>query len=76
MGINEKLTDEELKGISGGAGKAIDPKLEKERKEFEKAWERQKKDDLDISGMRRAELFDEWQASGKSAEVFLSNINC
>ncbi len=76
MGINERLTDEELKGISGGAGKAIDPKLEKERKEFEKAWTKQKKDDLDISGMRRAELFDEWQSSGKSAEVFLSNITC
>lgn len=79
MGINEKLTDEELKGVSGGAGKAIDPKFDKERKAFEDAWDNLEMEKKGYSGMQRAELYDQWQekksSNGYTPEVFLSKLS-
>jgi hypothetical protein len=77
MGINEKLTDEELKGISGGAGKAIDPKLEKERKAFEDAWDKLDMEKKGYTGMQRAELYDQWQEKKSTIatpEAFLGSM--
>ena len=78
MGINEKLSDEELKGVSGGAGKAIDPNLEKERKAFEEAWDKLDMEGKGYSGMQRAELFDTYQKMKSptyTPEIYLSKLS-
>ncbi len=73
MGINEKLTDEELKGVSGGAV-GTNPAFEAKRTEFNEAWDALNMEQNGFSGMKRAELFDEWQTTGAntSAVSFLS----
>ena len=75
MGINEKLTDDELMKVSGGAGRGINPDLVLKRDEFDKAWADKGFDkNTDITGIKRAEIYDAWTSSGKSADVFLSSV--
>ena len=75
MGNNERLTDEELKNISGGAV-GTNPALQAKRDEFDEAWNVLGMEQKGYSGMKRAELFDEWQMSGSkvSALTFLSGL--
>ncbi len=72
MGINEKdiLDNEALQGVTGGAGGA---KFDAKRKEFDEAWVAVGMESKGFSGMKRSELFDEWQMSkdGRSATTFL-----
>ncbi|RKM59260.1 hypothetical protein D6855_10160 [Butyrivibrio sp. CB08] len=74
MGTNERLTDDELMKVSGGAGRGINPDLVDKRLEFDKAWAAKEYDkNKDITGMKRAEIYDKWTESGQSAEAFLGS---
>ena len=73
MGIDEKniLGEDVLQGVTGGAGgTAFDAK----RKEFDDVWETLGMEQKGFTGMKRSELFDEWQMSGSTltAISFLS----
>ena len=77
MGDNRELLNEkELAGVSGGRNRtakaAADPYTKK--KEFEAAWATLGLDAKGYSGMKRAELFDEWELAGYTpdAVTFLS----
>ncbi len=59
MGISEKLTDDELKNVSGGAV-AKNPAFDAKREEFDEAWEMLGMEQKDFSGMKRAQMFDDW----------------
>ena len=69
MDINEISLDE-LDNVTGGAG---GPKFDAKRKEFDDAWVAIGMEGKGFSGMKRSELFDEWQMSkdGRSATTFL-----
>ena len=54
------LNDEALAAVNGGLLKASD-QFTLKRNEFENAWKILKLDDEQISGMRMAEIFDEWE---------------
>lgn len=62
----EMLNDNELLGIVGGK-KAGSKKAAKasvmRKKEFEAAWNNLKMDEQGYSGMKLAELYDEWEMS-------------
>ncbi len=74
MGMNEKLTDDELMKVSGGAGRGINPDLVDKRHEFDEAWEAKGFDkNKDITGMKRAEIYDAWTKSGQKADAFLGS---
>ena len=69
------LNDEALVAVAGGAKiTAKEPTFEDRKKEFETAWKNLKMDDQGISGMRMAQLFDEWEMSEYKldAATFLS----
>ncbi len=72
MGINnqEIIGDEALQSVTGGAGGA---EFDAKRKEFDDAWVAVGMESKGFSGMKRSELFDEWQMSkdGRSATTFL-----
>ena len=73
MGISEKLTDDELMNVAGGAGRGQNPELVKNRDEFIQAWNELGMDSK-VSGMQRAELFDQWTSSSESASAFLAKV--
>ncbi len=62
----EMLNEEELLGVVGGR-KANSKKAAKagilRKKEFEQAWNNLKMDEQGYSGMKLAELYDEWEMS-------------
>lgn len=69
------LNDETLVAVAGGAMvKTKEPTFEDRKKEFETAWKNLKMDNQGISGMRMAQLFDEWEMSEYEldAATFLS----
>ncbi len=72
MGNNDKevLGNEELQGVTGGAG---GPQFDAERKEFDDAWDAAGMEERGFTGMQRSALFDEWQLNkdGRSAITFL-----
>ena len=65
MGIDDKklLKDEVLAGVSGGVKKAADD-LSQKKADFEKAWDLLGLDAKGYSGMRMAQLFDDWELDG------------
>ena len=69
------LNDEVLAGVSGGLLKASADEFTLRRDEFESAWKVLGLDDLNISGMRMAAAFDEWELTGfkTDAVTFLKN---
>ncbi len=73
MGIEERLTDEALKGVSGGAGNSAQDK----RSQFESAWRTLGMTQKGYSGMRMAEIYDDWEMAGfqPDAITFLSQYN-
>ena len=70
MGMEEKLSEEVLQGISGGAAS----QFEEKRAQFEAAWDSLQMTKKGFSGMRMAQIFDEWEMSGYKPEaiVFLA----
>ena len=62
MGTEEKklLNEETLADISGGLMKASD-ELSQKKAAFEKAWDLLGLDAKGYSGMRMAQLFDDWE---------------
>ncbi len=63
-----KLNDEALNNVSGGAGMAADSHEE----DFKKAWIKLNMDSMEISQMSQAEYLDEWKHLGyPNAEEFL-----
>lgn len=69
------LNDDALVAVAGGTKiKTKEPTFEERKKEFETAWKNLKMDDQGISGMRMAQLFDEWEMSEYKldAATFLS----
>ena len=68
--LNRELMDNELESVSGGKGQTK-AKVNKKDK-FDEAWKSLGMDKKEISGMMRAELYDEWERSGADdAKAFL-----
>ncbi len=70
------LNDDVLEAVAGGTKTKAEkePTFEERKKEFETAWKNLKMDNQGISGMRMAELFDEWEMTDYKldAATFLS----
>ncbi len=71
MGNQEKLSEEALKSVAGGIN--VNAEFDEKRTLFEAAWKTLKLDEKGYSGMRMAEIFDDWELSGykQDAIVFL-----
>ncbi len=75
--MNENIMSEEaLTAVAGGA-KSVNLSEDSKKKLFEAAWTGLKMDDMKISGMKKAEMFDEWEMAGftPDAVTFLSGVN-
>ena len=77
MGENkELLNDAELSGVSGGRRSASKTAADSynKKKEFESAWATLGMEARGYTGMKRAELYDEWELAGftPDAVTFLS----
>lgn len=60
----EMLNEDELMGVVGGKksqSKAQVKARAKKKKEFDAAWKSLDMDGKGVSGMKRAEIFDEWE---------------
>ncbi len=70
------INDDVLANVAGGkvSTKVKEITFEDRKKEFEDAWKKLKMDTTGISGMKMAELFDEWEMSGFKVDAlsFLS----
>ena len=76
----EMLNDDELMGVVGGkrsAEKKVKTNDPQKKKDFEKAWKNLKMDEKGVSGMKMAEIYDEWELGGYSSDAtaFIS-ANC
>ncbi|MBE5836791.1 hypothetical protein [Butyrivibrio sp.] len=69
------INDENLTEVNGGAGKSS-AEFRARRKEFDDAWTMLKMDSKGFSGMKMAELYDEWELAGYSpdASTFLATM--
>ena len=67
------LNDEQLTGVTGGAGGAA---FDAAREEFDTAWDVLGMEQAGFSGIKRGEYFDKWDKGGRqtSAMSFLSRI--
>jgi hypothetical protein len=74
----EILKDEILEVVTGGVGGDVNKNktFEERKKEFESAWKKLKMDTKGISGMKMAELFDEWENSESEVDAmtFLTTV--
>ncbi len=71
MGNEERLNEEALQNVTGGKGASPD-----KRSQFEAAWKMLGMTEKGFSGMRMAELYDDWEFQGfkPDAVAFLSEI--
>lgn len=71
MDVNDISLDE-MDKVTGGTSST---QLDANRKEFEEAWDALGMTRKGYSGMRKSELFDEWEMAGyrPDAKVFLSS---
>lgn len=67
------INDRVLENVTGGAG-ANSSEFRARRKEFDDAWLALKMEASGFSGMKMAELYDEWELAGYSpdASTFLA----
>ena len=65
---NKALSDEDLAAVTGGV-KVSSAVYELKRKEFDTAWSSLNMEAKNVSGMRRAELFDQWEEAGFKADA-------
>ncbi len=72
--LRKELSDEALAQAVGGAGKSS--KGLNRKADFEKAWKLLKMDDRGFSGMKMAELYDDWELSGfeQDAVTYLMSV--
>ncbi len=60
------LSDKELENVTGGVK---DGEFADKRNLFEKSWNAMGKETLNCSGMKKAEIFDEWSMAGYPADI-------
>ncbi|MBR1855875.1 MAG: hypothetical protein IJ803_02235 [Oribacterium sp.] len=75
--MNDKklLNENELLNVAGGVRRGA-ADAEQKKREFEAAWKTLGMEEKGFSGMRRAELFDEWASNNYTPDVtaFLASV--
>ncbi|MCR5402982.1 MAG: hypothetical protein K6E91_04075 [Butyrivibrio sp.] len=68
----DMLNEDELLGVVGGkqdGSKKIEKNNPQKKKDFEKAWKSLKMDEKGVSGMKMAEVYDEWEMADFSSDA-------